>query len=115
MKSHFGSGVSRKTPVICVVDAYGEYLREGACESVPTEIACSVHGRVPEAYLIGFETGPLAGLALSRARTYGLSILCLHALCACRTLMICINQIQRALFALRKSTPQILAYDADGN
>jgi len=50
MKSRIGLDVSQKTTVICVVDSYGECLREGACANGLVPCARGQeHGSAPDA------------------------------------------------------------------
>jgi predicted NBD/HSP70 family sugar kinase len=57
MEHYVGLDVSLKSTAICVVDAKGKIVREGAVITDPETIAAFIALHAPDAMRIGLETG----------------------------------------------------------
>jgi len=92
MSYFVGLDVSEKTTVICVLDTREARTWRGQCDTVPDEIAQSVHHHAGEDLRIGIETGAMTHCLVHELRGQGLDIVYLDAQYARAALRMQINQ-----------------------
>ena len=79
MERYVGLDVSLKLTAICIVDAKGKIVREGAVATDPEAIATFIALHAPEPVRIGLETGPTSTWLWTELKALGLPVICIDA------------------------------------
>src|SRR5262245_63653721 len=95
MDCYVGLDAALRKTSICVVDAAGRVLCEGATDSQPAAIAKFLMSRAPGAVRIGIETGPTSIWLTTELRVLGLPVICIDARHAKAVLKMQINKSDR--------------------
>ncbi len=95
MELYVGMDVSLKETSICVVDARGVIVCEGAVASEPEAIAGFLALKAPDAVRIGLESGPITTWLWHELRSLGLPVICIDARHAKAALSMQINKSDR--------------------
>ena len=74
MERYVGLDVSLKSTAICVVDAKGKIVREGAVITDPEEIAAFIALLAPDAVRIGLESGATSTWLWTELKQLGLPV-----------------------------------------
>jgi transposase len=95
MEHYVGLDVSLKSTAICVVDANGKIVREGAAATDPETIAAFIASYAPDAVRIGLETGATSTWLWTKLKRLGLPVICIDARHAKAALKMQINKSDR--------------------
>jgi transposase len=79
MEHYVGLDVSLKSTAICVVDAKGKIVREGATITDPQAIAAFIASHAPNAVRIGLESGATSTWLWTELNQLGLPVICIDA------------------------------------
>lgn len=95
MSVYVGLDVSQRTTAICVVDAAGSRLWQGAVPTNPVHIARAVREHSPGPCKVGMETGPLAVWLYHALRQESVDVDCIHAKHVHAALTVQLNKTDR--------------------
>jgi transposase len=95
MERYVGLDVSLKSTAICVVDAKGKIVREGAVITDPEEIAAFIALHAPDAVRVGLESGATSTWLWTELKQLGLPVICIDARHAKAALKMQINKSDR--------------------
>ena len=79
MEHYVGLDVSLKSTAICIVDAKGKIVREGAVITDPETIAAFIASYAPNAVRIGLETGAPSTWLWTELKQLQLPVICIDA------------------------------------
>jgi transposase len=95
MERYVGLDVSLKSTAICIVDAKGKIVREGAVVTDPEAIATFIASHAPDAVRIGLESGATSTWLWTELKQLGLPVICIDARHAKAALKMQINKSDR--------------------